>query len=193
MPSVRHALLALVAMSSLSAAEMLLPPELTAFGFQGRKEFGQRELVPVTGQSFVQAWRVAVTAKPEHDWMVNSLCDIDKPLAKGDILALSFWMRAEPRNGGASVDVRVQHQRGTAPFVQSLNHVFHPTATWMEYKIAYRVVADYAPKETRIALFFAADAPQTIEFSQVSCVNHGKVDPATLGLPLWTPPKTGAK
>jgi hypothetical protein len=177
----------LAAMSFLAAADPILPVDLAAFGFNGGKDFGRREQVAVVGQSFPQAWRITVSAKPEQEWVVNSLCDIDRPLAGGDVLVLSFWMRAE-RQAGVAPSVRVQHQRASAPFVTSLNHVFHPTADWVEYRVAYKVAADYVAKETRIAFFFGAAAPQTVELAQVACVNHGQVDTATLGLPVWVPP-----
>lgn len=186
MTPVRHILAALALASSLCAADPLLPTDLAAFGFQGRKEFGLRELVPVTGQAFPQAWRFTIASKPDQDWGVNSLCDVDKPLAKNDVLALSFWMRSVPQ-ADVKPSVRIQHQRGTAPFVRLLDHTFQPTAAWAEYRIAYKVPADYVAKETRVAFFFGAVAPQVIEFAQVTCVNHGQVDPATLGIPVWAP------
>jgi hypothetical protein len=176
----------LAAMSFLAAADPILPVDLAAFSFYGGKDCARREQVAVVGQSFPQAWRITVSAKPEQEWVVNSLCDIDRPLAEGDVLVLSFWMRAEAQPG-VEPTVRVQHQRGSAPFVTSLNHVFHPTGDWVEYRVAYKVAANYAAKETRIAFFFGATAPQTVEFAQATCVNHGPVDPATLGIPVWVP------
>lgn len=187
MTPVRHVLAALALSSSLCAVEALLPTDLAAFGFGGRKEFGLRELVPVTGQAFPQAWRFTITTKPDEYWGVNSLCDVDKPLAKNDVLALSFWMRAVPQ-AEVKPSVRIQHQRGTTPFVRLLDHTFQPTATWAEYRIAYQVPADFVAKETRVAFFFGVVAPQVIEFAQVACANHGKVKPASLGIPVWVPP-----
>src|SRR5690349_15751004 len=52
------------------------------------------QLVPVTGQPFAQAIRVAVKQRQANVWNAQLRAPITAPVKRGDVLLMTFWMRA---------------------------------------------------------------------------------------------------
>lgn len=186
----RNLILLALAVSAYAADPVSLLPEGDMARFQFNCDTpGKQEMGAVTGQSFTTFTRVSVRKLPKVSYAVNLLCPVVKPVELGDTLEIDLWARGEPGEGVSQTAIEVVHQLSSIPFAHILYERIILTDTWTRYRIAYRAHRSYAAETSRIALFFGAVAPQTIEVAAVVCKNHGpSVTPESLGIPVFTVP-----
>lgn len=88
--------LASAAFGADTSATSLLPVDsLSVFSLSSAAgEFAKISSVTAAGQPFATALRIEVGKKPEQATAVQIAATVDAPIASGDVLMVSFWMRS---------------------------------------------------------------------------------------------------
>ena len=135
-----------------------------------------RSVVPVAGQSFPQAVRVATAKLPSNPWNIQLSVPTAASVAAGDVLAGEIWLRRMAPSSGPALAELVFEKAGP-PYDQSLVRVLPEEAgVWTRYRFAFTSKAAYASAgaQFNIRLGYAL---QTLEMGGLTLTNHGKAKP----------------
>lgn len=178
----------------LSAADgvSLLPVDPTAaanaFSYGDHGKNSQKTVVDVVGQPFDTAMRITLSGKPKQTFEVNRLFVIPTAVAKDEVLELSCWMRGAVA-GDAKPSLQIVHQLKDKPWTAAINRTVLLSGEWISYRMAWKVVADWEGGSHRVAFFLGTVADQQLEFGPIELRTHGKIDPASLGIPVIEAPR----
>lgn len=194
MPRFLASVLPLLLAVGLSAAEgvSLLPADpaaaASAFGYGDHGKNSVKSIVEVAGQPFATAMRITLTGKPKQSFEVNRLYVVPAAVAKDEVLELSCWMRGTVA-GEAKPSLLVVHQLKDKPWTAAITKPLTLSGEWTRYRMAWKAVADWEGGSHRVAFFLGTVADQQLEFGPIELISHGKIDPATLGIPVVEAPR----
>lgn len=168
-----------LAQSALAEAEQsrksLLPPDaVTRLSLAGQAQLGRLSVEPATGAPASQVARLETTARTQNDWDVSATVSIPEPLAKGDVLLLTFYARAakgQPETGEARFAVDVQTNGPS--YAKSVTRYFGVGSTWQRCETPL-VVAHATPAGGSNVSFRLGFGAQIVEIA---------------GLELWRYPE----
>lgn len=168
----------------------LLPADpAAAFAFGDHTKRCSATAIDVAGQSFVKAMRVAVVGKPEQIWQVNRLQILAEPVAKGEVLELTCWLRGSAP-GETKPSVRLIHQLKDKPWTAAIEQPIAVTGDWQRFRFAWKAVEDWPGGSHRVAFFLGGTADQQIDFGPIALLGHGQGDPAAIaGATVLAPPQ----
>lgn len=131
------------------------------------------EPVAVSGQSFSQGYRVTVSGTSANLNDAGLAIRTAKPVAKGDNLQLTFWVRKLAPLDGNNIRGFVGFEKADASATKSL-YTFFPCdgQVWTKYSLQFKAVAGYAAGEAQLVFHFA-HGPQTFELGGITLVNLG--------------------
>lgn len=160
-----------------------------AFAFGDHTKRCSATTIDVVGQPFLKAMRVTVVGKPEQSWQVNRLYILPQPVAQGDVLELSCWLRATAP-ADAKPAVRLIHQLKDKPWTASIEHPVAVTGEWKQFRFVWKAVEDWQGGTHRAAFFLGGAADQQVEFGPIELRSHGQGDPAAVaGATVLAAPK----
>ena len=152
----------------------LLPADaLGAFKISGSKAAdAQVSLVAVEHPDFKTALRVATLVQPQRPYEMQLAAPNAAPIAEGDILLASFWMRTveSPMLEGF---VGFTFEGPGPDFKRSFGYETSAAATWKRFDFPFRSAGNYAIGEARMNLRVGF-APQIVEIAGVSLRNYAK-------------------
>jgi len=149
-----------------------LPDDI--YNFSGSVGASARiEPVAVSGQSFSQGYRVTVSGTSANLNDAGLAIRTAKPVAKGDNLQLTFWVRKLAPLDGNNIRGFVGFEKADASATKSL-YTFFPCdgQVWTKYSLQFKAVAGYAAGEAQLVFHFA-HGPQTFELGGITLVNLG--------------------
>jgi endo-1,4-beta-xylanase len=164
----------LVALSALTTRAADLPPgapaidpaKLTVSG-------GDRQTVPVTGQPFAQAIRIAITKSSPNPWNAQLRAPTTIAVKKGDVLLLAFSLRAvETHAESGEVYANAIFERSAPPNNKALHVRCGAGRDWTPFSLPFVADADYAPGQAAAALHLGIGV-QTLEVGDFRLVNYG--------------------
>lgn len=119
------------------------------------------------------AYQVSVRKSKPQPWDIATRIPMTEDIAKGDVILLSFWMRAEkPARNKDTGNVSVALQRNIEPYDSIFDEPIMPTSEWQLYSVAGKAGLDYPQAKTQLN-FNLARSRQTIEFGQFYIMNLG--------------------
>ena len=127
--------------------------------------------------------RVRVTTPaPDQPWLVGAGQAVQGKIAKGDILMVAFWAKAEPVDGGAAAATisSVRVQQSTAPYggVVEGGSVTVSSPEWKLYTSRGRALIDADKGQAGVSLQMAGSR-QTVVLGPLFVLNFGETyDPA---------------
>jgi GH35 family endo-1,4-beta-xylanase len=174
--------LVLVVLSSVCYAQATnaLPPggmaqfkdALAAFGV-GKGTQGSSEMVDVQGPGFARAIRVT-TVERGMPWDVTAGAPIPQPVAKDDVLLLSFWARAlQTKDESGQGVFRASVGMTASPWSKSVERTLSVSSEWQQFFLPFKTRASYAAGGMGIELA-VGQVVQTIEFGGIELLSYDK-------------------
>jgi hypothetical protein len=134
-----------------------------------------REEVRVTGQPFDRALRVVLKKAGQDSNATQISLRTTAPVAQGDALMASFWIRGTaPEGGGANVIV--MFEKSGDPWTKSVTQRVNASAdgeTWRRVVVPFTSAETYGADGAMLSIRLATKA-QTVEIGGLSVVNLGK-------------------
>lgn len=152
----------------------LLPTDsLSAFRPSGGSADLQVQTVPVSGQPFAGAMRVATLRQSQFPYSLQLIFRTTTPVQRGDVLLGTFYLR-RVAGGGESGEGHAAFifEMGRAPFAKSADYAATAGNDWKRFDVPFVALDTYAPGEAQIN-FQVGFAPQTIELGGISVTNYG--------------------
>ncbi len=140
----------------------------------GQTQLGKLSVADLPSGSYGIAAKLETLAKTPNDWDVSAAVSIPEPLAKGDVLLLTFHARAikgQPETGEARFAVDVQTNGPS--YAKSVTRYFGVGSTWQRCETPL-VVAHATPAGGSNVSFRLGFGPQVVEVA---------------GLELWRYPE----
>jgi hypothetical protein len=153
---------------------LLDPKGLGAFVIQGDEKRVAVSTVAVTGQPFTQALHAEIKVPSGTDYSVQVAARTVAPVAKGDAVLASFFVRALPGpERDAPPESALVFERAGDPYTKSLNYTFKVGPAWRQVRIPFVVAEDYPAGGAQIIFRLGYD-PEILEFGGVVVDNYGK-------------------
>jgi GH35 family endo-1,4-beta-xylanase len=127
----------------------------------------------VEGQSFPRARTVTVSQTPAQPQQVSLGCPVEEIVNEGDVLLLSFWMRAISH--GQTDDVRVDAlvEQRASPYEKILwRRAYEGSGNWRRYDFAF-VANKTWPADSLVFHLRCGYAEQVFEIGGLSLLNYG--------------------
>lgn len=157
--------------AKLPPGEPVLPADsLSAFHFNA-PEYSKMEVVPVKGQKFAQAVRVASIKRPDHVWNVQISAKSIGDVKKGDVLLATFWLRCVESATGEANAV-FAYELGKEPYSKSVEYPASVGEKWEQFHVPFTAHMDLPAGQANIN-FQLGFNPQKILIGGVSVVNYG--------------------
>ncbi len=135
--------------------------------------YAARSVVPVAGQPFSQAVRVATKKTSSNNYDIQLNLKTAAPVAKDDVLHAVFWLRRVAPADSDGLTEFVFEQAST-PYTQSVVRTqIEADGQWTQFNVAFKAIAAYAAGAAQVN-FRLGYAPQTIELGGLTLTNYAK-------------------
>lgn len=166
--------------------------DLNAFQLQGpQKQKVALSTIDVTGQTFPKALRAQIKESSENEYAVQITAPNIGPVAEGDVLLATFFVRAEkPLEDTDVVQSQFVFEEAKEPYDKSVTYNLQAGADWREFHVPFLAKRAYAPTEAHMIFRLGYD-PETIDIGGITIENFGK-KVKLVALPTtrpWSPPK----
>ncbi|MET3664481.1 hypothetical protein [Caulobacter sp. 1776] len=120
------------------------------------------------------AMKVEVQAASEKPWGIGASQPIAGKVAKGDVLLVAFWAKAESVDGGvAAADISaVRVQQAAAPYDAAMQGGLRVEGEWKMYTVPGRATIDIPAGDGSVSLHLGA-AKQTVLLGPVFVLDFG--------------------
>jgi len=144
---------------------------LAAFGV-GSGTRGSSEVVAAEGPGFSRAVRIT-TAERGQPWDVVAVAAIPRPVARGDVLLLSFWSRTlRTRDESGQGVFRASVGMSVPPWTKSLERTLTVGREWQQFLLPFRSRDSYAARGMSVELA-AGQVVQSLEFGGLELLSYG--------------------
>jgi mannan endo-1,4-beta-mannosidase len=167
------------------------PNWANAFALQGEKDKVSIEPIAVVGQPFVQAVRASILKSSGHEYAVQFAAPTVAPVAEGDVLLATFYLRAEKANEDTGVgETQFVFEQAAAPYTKAVTYDILTGTEWRKIEVPFVATRKFAPHEAQMIFRLGYD-PEVLEIGGVTVEDFGK-SMRVSALPTtrhWTPPK----
>jgi endo-1,4-beta-xylanase len=147
---------------------------ITAFKLQGKTERASVSLVPVEGQPFREALRAEVKEKSGNNWDVQVQTRVALPVAYGDVILATFYVRAEAsRQESGEAQTQLVMELARPPWAKSAEYPVRVGHDWSKIHVRFKAERSYAAGEAQL-IFRLGYAPQVLQIGGVTVENFGK-------------------
>lgn len=173
---------------------VLSPDGLKAFVLQAETPADNEKVtistVPVTGQPFSEALRAEIKKESGHNWAIQLQAPTVAPIAEGDVLLASFYVRAEkPLAEQSVIETEFVFELNRSPYSKSATVSIQAGKEWRKLNVPFIAKQSFLAGDAR-AIFRLGFDPETLEIAAPKLENYGK-GMALAGLPVsphWNPP-----
>jgi hypothetical protein len=120
--------------------------------------------------AFDQAWRAEIAQKPAQNWAVGFKLTVDRPIAEGEVLLLTFYARSA---GSGSARLGLDFQKNSAPWTSSFGPTLDLSAEWKAQVFAFPAKIAYEAGDAKLSFLLGAQ-PQSVQLARVFLTNCGK-------------------
>jgi endo-1,4-beta-xylanase len=154
-------------------ASLLPGDSLRAFGLSGANvRDAVLERVFVTDGPTAEALRVRTDREPPLDYNVQIFAKTVAPVARGDLLFATFWLRTVAASAEtAEARTALVFERASDPYTKSITMPISTGSEWRQFQVPFRAVESYSAGGAHF-IFRLGYAPQTIELGGFSLVNY---------------------
>jgi hypothetical protein len=118
--------------------------------------------IDVTGEPFTKAWRATMNETPSTPWVAQLVQNVDKPVAAGQLMRVSFWLRCASPGANGDCYTEFIFERAASPWEKSVTFAANAGPNWTQKSEYFSAVQSYAPGESH-AVFRLGYADQVIE------------------------------
>ena len=149
--------------------------------------------ITIADQSFNRGYRIVHFGDSDFVYRSGLGWKNVHPIAKDDLLLLTFWARKLEPAGTPVIRAQVIFERAGGNFEKSLTTSFpNDTAEWKLFQLPFRSSAAFGPDEAQLAFQFAY-GPQSFEIGGISLINYGQnVRPEQLRTSYYYPSRGDA-
>lgn len=97
----------------------------------------------VSGQVFSEAWRATMTEPPSSPWIAQLVVPLNKPVAAGQLVHVSFWLSCETPGTAGDCYTEYIFERASDPWEKSVTFVAHSDQAWGQKNEFFSVVNSY--------------------------------------------------
>jgi len=144
-----------------------------AFKVSGDARKVEMTTVPVTGQPFADALRLAVKQGSDHEWAVQLEATNTAAVQEGDVLLATFYLRTETPQEGSVGETEFVFELGQAPYSKSIQYPIQAGGDWIKAQVRFKAARAYGAGEAH-ALFRLGYDQQVIDLGGVALENFGK-------------------
>lgn len=148
----------LVTLSDFDAAYMVGPIDAETF--------------QVADQPFTDAWRATMSEAPENHWAAQLVVPLDKTVAAGELLHVSFWVRCEKAGDTGDCLTAFIFERASDPWEKSVTFPVHADGTWQQKSEFFSAVDSYEADSAHM-VFRLGYALQTIAIGGIEVESIG--------------------
>jgi mannan endo-1,4-beta-mannosidase len=153
--------------------DLLAGGGIGAFKVSGQDQKVDATTIPVSGQPFGEALRLAIKQGSDHEWAVQLEAPNRAPVDEGDALLATFYLRTEtPQEGGAG-ETELVFELGQAPYTKSIQYPIQVGSDWIKVQVRFKASRAYATGEAHL-LFRLGYAPEVIQLGGVLVESFGK-------------------
>jgi hypothetical protein len=177
--------------SMADAAPLLGPGGVKAFAVHGDTDKVLVSTVPVTGQPFSDATRLAVTKGSGHEWAVQLQSPTIGPVAEGDVLLATFYFRTEtPLEDSGAGQTQFVFEESKAPYSKLVTYDVQSGPDWRKVNVPFVAKQGFDAGAAQM-IFRLGYEPETIDLAGVTVQDFGrKVTVAALPTTApWSPPR----
>ncbi len=152
-------------------ATAVIPNDVTDFTLHGADDLASVQAVSVANQAFTRAARVTVKASTADPWEVQLLMNNPGPLAAGDVLLATLYLRCqESMTGECLADVKFELAR--PDYTNQMHTKISAASDWKRFDIPFKLARGFAPDEARLT-FQLGYGPQQVDIAGVELTNYG--------------------
>jgi hypothetical protein len=134
-------------------------------------QYRRMSLVPVARPEFQLALRIETKEQPENSWDVAVGARTVRPIAKGDAVVATFWVRAVPVPGAGLPGRMTFRFQETKPPWRGPTVEFHDIGEeWTRHRLIFTVPDNYRPGEGQFR-FHCGHKNQVLEIGGLQVVN----------------------
>lgn len=155
----------------VAGVELVGDKGVKSLALMGKKERVELSWVPVEGQPFSEAIQAKITEKSGQTWDVQMATKALAPVAAGDVMLASFYMRTEwtPDETAEGVSEFV-FELAKEPYPKSISYPVRASGEWKKYYIPFRAAQSYAVGDAQL-IFRLGYPPQTIQIADFKIEN----------------------
>lgn len=179
------------AQSPPAGVSILAKPALDCFEMTGPATVSR---VAVDAPGFDRAWSLVTPPYSGAFYDIRMRCWDTLPVAKGDLLVATFWMRTVSTAVGRGLAAVVM-EKGAPPWTKSVMRTVTAGSDWTRHQIAFRSSEDYSAPGAEGRTLWRPDTynlgiwltfpPQEIQIGGFDIRNYGPIaNPADLGVDL---------
>ena len=160
--------------ASLPRVDLLGGAGITAFKISGdNSKAAEGKTITVTGQPFADAMRFTVKEPSSHEWAVQLQTPTTAPVAVGDAILATFWLRTETPQEGSVGETEFVFELGRSPYSKSVQYPIQGGPDWTRVQVRFNADKAYAAGEANM-IFRLGYEPQTLDLGGVKVENFGK-------------------
>jgi mannan endo-1,4-beta-mannosidase len=143
------------------------------FVLQGEVQKAEATQVSVHGQPFGEATRLRVKEGAGSEWSVQFQDATSAPVEAGDVLLVTFSLRAEvPKEDGVG-ETSFVFELGKPPYTKSVEYPIQVSTQWTKVQVRFQSAQAYAAGEAHMN-FHLGYEPETLDLGGVTVENFGK-------------------
>ncbi|MFZ5890271.1 MAG: glycoside hydrolase family 44 protein [Myxococcota bacterium] len=160
----------------LPPGKSLLPAAaLPAFVVQGESSSKVAvSTVAVEGQPFPDALRAEIKEASNSEWSVQLQAPTAAPVAKGDAVLASFYVRLVKPNAAGIGETQFVFEKAGSPYTKSVTYNVRLTPEWRKVEVRFLSAEDYGVAGAQMIFRLGYD-PETFEVGGIQVQNFGKV------------------
>jgi hypothetical protein len=144
-----------------------------AFKVSGDARKVDMTTIPVTGQPFDQALRLAVKDASDHEWAVQLEAMNAAALESGDAILATFYLRSETPQQGSVGETELVFELAQSPYTKSIQYPVKLGSDWIKAQVRFKAARAFQAGEAHI-LFRLGYEPQVLQLAGVSVESFGK-------------------
>jgi len=137
---------------------------------------GDSSIVSVEGKSFTRALHVTTRLKAAESNASQMTVPNARPVAKGDVMLASVWLRGAAAGGQSPAIIEVLFERMVSPWTKSVSQGVSSaksSGVWKHAFIPFQSSENYGVGEAMVSVRFATQ-PQSVEIGELIVVDYGK-------------------
>jgi mannan endo-1,4-beta-mannosidase len=170
--------------AGLPRVDLLGKPWTGALTPQGEVRKVEVTALPAAGQPFSDAVRIAIKEGSGSPWGVQLQGPIAAPVAKGDAVLATFYLRTETPQEGSVGETEFVFELARAPYNKAASYPVQAGPSWSKVQVRFLADRAYAAGEAQM-IFRLGYEPETIDIGGVKVESFGKIAlgdlPTTMG------------
>jgi mannan endo-1,4-beta-mannosidase len=163
-------------LAGVSRVDLLGGQGAGAFKVSGDARKVDMTTIPITGQPFNEALRLAVKDASDHEWAVQLEAMNAAAVDSGDSILATFYLRTETPQQASVGETELVFELAQSPYSKSIQYPIKAGSDWIKAQVRFKASRAYGAGEAHI-LFRLGYEPQVLQLAGVSVESFGKQVP----------------